>query len=246
MRKIIRKKISKNIWLILIGTILLLIIINFPFLLLILVLFLIFFFRRGKRKEDELKKICRDFYQGQKFVAIDLETTGLNPRKDEIIEIAAIKFDKNGKGDSFVKFIRPRGYVPFEIQEMLGIPISKIMEEGKPFREIQGEFISFVGNSPILGWNLSFDLDFLRNNGIELLNPTIDVMKLAQDLLPSEIYKKGRRRRVRRRFYLLSIARDLGIYIRDIQRAGSHAFLCGKIFEKLMEQLKYKYFRENI
>jgi DNA polymerase III alpha subunit (gram-positive type) len=129
--------------------------------------------------------------------------------------------------------------VPFEIQEMTGIYISEVMEKGSSLSEIQEELVKFIGDLPILGWNLSFDLEFLKNNGIELPNPTIDVMKLAYDLLPHTVYKK--KRRIRRRFYLSSIARDFGVYVKKNHRAGADAYLVMKIFEKLMEQLKYKF-----
>lgn len=244
LEKLKRKIFNKKF---LIGIGLLFLLFRFPIFLffLLLILLIYFYIRFLKRKENELKKLCQDFYQGQEFVAIDLETTGLNSRKDEIIEIAAIKFNKKGERESFIRLIKPKNYVPFEIQEMTGVAISKLMEEGRNLEEIKEEFISFIKNLPILGWNLSFDLDFLKNNGIKLSNQTIDVMEIAYNFLPPAVYRKGRKRPIRRRFSLSSIARDFGIYIKETHRAGTDAFLVCKVFEKLMEQIKYKYFREE-
>jgi DNA polymerase III epsilon subunit family exonuclease len=208
--------------------------------LIFLFLFGLFYLKRFlKREEEKLKYLCEDYYRGGTFIALDLETTGLNFQKDEIIEIGTIKFNKEGKIESFVKLIRPSQYVPFEIQEMTGLSISKIMEDGKEIEEIKENFINFLNNYPIVGWNLDFDLEFLNKRGIKISNPKIDLLEIAYNLLPKR--KRKGRRYVRRRFYLTSIAKDFGIYTRTDHRAGSDAYLTMKVFEKIMEQLKYKF-----
>ena len=97
------------------------------------------------------------------FIAIDLETTGLDPRQESIIEISAVKFI-NGKQDSvFSHLINPNKPISSFIEDLTGINDS--MVKGKPvFEDILDDFIDFIGNYPIVGHNVKFDIGFIREH----------------------------------------------------------------------------------
>ena len=94
------------------------------------------------------------------YVAIDLETTGLDPDKDDIIELGAVRF-RNGFGvERFERLVNPMRPLPSFITELTGIS-DKDLENALPLEELAPDFIRFVGSSPIVGQNIAFDLGFL-------------------------------------------------------------------------------------
>lgn len=60
------------------------------------------------------------------YIAFDLETTGLNPEQNEIIEIGALKVREGKVAERFMEFIRPTGQISPEVEELTGITLSLI------------------------------------------------------------------------------------------------------------------------
>lgn len=120
-----------------------------------------------------VKKVKKRYQNRELFVAIDLETTGLNPRKDEIIEVGALKFSNKGEEWEYSELIKPSKPIPFEVFEKTGIA-PEMVTQAPRFEEIKDKFIQFVNDCIILGWNLSFDLAFLRKKGVRFKNPTYE------------------------------------------------------------------------
>ncbi|HMR01500.1 MAG TPA: 3'-5' exonuclease, partial [Candidatus Gracilibacteria bacterium] len=117
------------------------------------------------------------------FVALDIETTGFDAEKDQVIEIAAIKFDDNKVIDTFDTLVHPNRNVPPIIIHMTGI--SDEMLEGAPqFEDIKEKLVQFIGKHPIVGHNISFDVGFLNQKGCALTNPLFDTLDLASMLIP--------------------------------------------------------------
>jgi DNA polymerase III epsilon subunit-like protein len=118
------------------------------------------------------------------YISLDLETTGIDPKKDKIIEFGAIKFDLNGNSQSLQFVINPGITLPQIITHITGIKDSDLA--GAPsFEEKKQEIINFIGDCPIVGHNIGFDTAFLRNNGIEINNPEYDTVTMTSALLPS-------------------------------------------------------------
>ncbi|MCH7892555.1 MAG: DEAD/DEAH box helicase, partial [Gemmatimonadetes bacterium] len=117
------------------------------------------------------------------WVALDLETTGLSPKKDRIIEIGAVKFQGHEVLDTFQSFVNPgRRLSPF-IRRFTGITQAQV-NEAPPFSSVVGQFALFVGSSPVVGHNLGFDLGFLESEGLKLSNPRCDTWDLAYVMRP--------------------------------------------------------------
>jgi DNA polymerase III epsilon subunit family exonuclease len=119
----------------------------------------------------------------QVYVALDLETTGLDPARDTIIEVGAVKFQGNEVIDTFQTFVNPGRPIPEFIQRLTGIAPHQV-RRAPFFSSVAGELEAFLGASPIVGHNISFDLRFLDSHGLRLVNPSYDTWDLASILLP--------------------------------------------------------------
>jgi DNA polymerase-3 subunit epsilon/ATP-dependent DNA helicase DinG len=159
------------------------------------------------------------------LVALDLETTGLNPHKDAIIEIGAIRFNERRVEDEFSVLVNPGRSIPSFIQNLTGIS-DEMVHAAPPLGEVLPKLEAFVGNAPIIGHNIRFDLGFLQRYGLFELNEIIDTYELAAVLLPSAS-----------RYKLGSIAQALNLPIRpkDAHRALADAEMTQGIFARLYE-----------
>jgi DNA polymerase-3 subunit epsilon/ATP-dependent DNA helicase DinG len=115
-------------------------------------------------------------------VSLDIETTGLDPEMDEIIEIGAVKFTGNEVVDTFQSFVNPGRQLPYRIQVLCGIGQPDV-DEAPLFAELTGPLRSFVQDCPIVGHNVPFDLGFLQQKGCGFGNTTYDTYELAILLL---------------------------------------------------------------
>ncbi|HEX8991880.1 MAG TPA: exonuclease domain-containing protein, partial [Anaerolineales bacterium] len=120
----------------------------------------------------------------ESFVALDVETTGLDAARDSIIEIAAVKFKGNRIEDEWSSLINPNRHVPDFITTLTGID-DAMLREAPRIREVAADFEAFVGDCPIVSHNVHFDLDFLRRYIPFALNDVIDTYELAAVLLPN-------------------------------------------------------------
>jgi len=118
------------------------------------------------------------------FVSLDLETTGFDSVKDKIIEFGAIKFDLDGNTETLQFLCHPGITLPDIIPHITGITDEAL--EGKPaFSEKLQEVKDFIGDLPIIGHNIQFDVGFLNENGIETPdNALYDTCQMAGILLP--------------------------------------------------------------
>ena len=118
-----------------------------------------------------------------RYVALDTETTGLNPDADELIEVAAIAFDCERVLGEYRTLVRPQKLPPFAIQRLTGISAGDL-EDAPHFAAVAAEIADFVGDSPVVGQSVEFDITFLGRNGVNLTGPIYDTFDLALLLLP--------------------------------------------------------------
>src|SRR5512142_1091783 len=163
------------------------------------------------------------------FVALDIETTGLDSGRDSIIEIAAVKFGGNRVEDEWSSLVNPNRHIPDFITTLTGI--DDAMLRGAPrIRDVAPEFEAFVGDCPMVCHNISFDLGFLRRYIPFALNDTIATDELASVLLPTAS-----------RYNLGAPCRQLGIPIRQDERhralgdAKGHMALFLRLFDMARE-----------
>jgi DNA polymerase III epsilon subunit family exonuclease len=159
-------------------------------------------------------------------VALDLETTGLHPEQDAILEIAAVKFQDSEIIDTFETFVASGRSIPYRIQRLTGIKPEHLI--GAPhFSVIAKKLSSFLEDYPIVGHSIPFDVSFLRLRGLARTNPLIDTFELATVLLPSlASYSLGQ------------VAEALGLPVpHDRHRAMVDTVLAMQVFVALHQRL---------
>ena len=118
------------------------------------------------------------------YVAIDVETTGLDPQADRIIEVAATRFDRSGAADHFSSLVDPGRPIPAP-----GAGADRDRRCRRRWRpddhRVGAELAVFAGGRAVVGHNVRFDLDFLIASGIELAGAALDTWELASVLLPT-------------------------------------------------------------
>ena len=159
----------------------------------------------------------------QTYVSLDLETTGLNPEVDEIIEIGAVKFQGNKVTDTFHSIVNTQRTLPYRIQLLCGIEQSQL-DAAPAFTELADGLMSFIGGCPIVGHNISFDLSFLAQKGLKPANATYDTWELATVLLFRQTD-----------YSLASLTRQLGLSVPQ-HRALSDAMATKDLFVALLDR----------
>jgi len=177
------------------------------------------------------------FEQG--YVAIDVETTGLDCAVDSLLEIGAVHFimDESGSfvpGEMFHTFVNPGRDIPSKITELTGITPFDIEGAPDPYTAV-GKLSGFLGDKPMCAHNAMFDLSFLRAAGFDVdiekheqyrvkFNPvTIDTVALARAFYPDAPNAK-----------LATMADYLKIPLARAHRADSDALTCGVILSKTL------------
>ena len=95
------------------------------------------------------------------YCVLDLETTGLSPNYDSIIEIGIIKVKENKIVDKYNSLINPGFLINEYITSITGI--TNEMLKGKPkIIDLKKEVLNFIGNDVLVGHNISFDVSFLQ------------------------------------------------------------------------------------
>ncbi|MBD3243203.1 MAG: hypothetical protein GF331_21620, partial [Chitinivibrionales bacterium] len=122
------------------------------------------------------------------FVAVDLETTGLDSRHDRIIEIGAVRFVQGRETDAYSALVNPGRAIPAVITALTGITDDDVCE-APSFDKVFEDLLRFVGRFPICGHQIDFDISFLneelRRLGREkLTNQRLDTAGLSRLLLP--------------------------------------------------------------
>ena len=117
------------------------------------------------------------------FVSLDLETTGLDPNVDQIIEIGAVKFCGHEILGTFETYIDPHMLIPKFIERLTGIN-QNMLENAPVFLDVTSDLTDFLGEHPIIAHNVAFDMRFLSTKGLRLTNKTYDTWDLASVFLP--------------------------------------------------------------
>ncbi|MCS7207427.1 MAG: exonuclease domain-containing protein [Dehalococcoidia bacterium] len=160
------------------------------------------------------------------WVALDLETTGLDTAHDAIIEVGAVRFQGGKVLDTFTSLVNPYRPIPPEVERLTGIT-SRAVATAPPFALVAGQLLDFLGDAPVIvGHNLAFDLAFLERAGVRPSALPADTQELAEVLFPRGPYGLG------------ALASALGIPVTTAHRALPDALttahLCGVLWERLL------------
>lgn len=127
------------------------------------------------------------------YCIVDVETTGLSPEWNDIIEIGAIRYSNGVEVDRFQSLVQPPAnfdglYVNSFIEKLTGIT-NIMLSDAPQTADVIRQFSDFLGDSMILGYNVSFDVNFLydaceKHLGKTLSNAYMDVRRLAHKICP--------------------------------------------------------------
>lgn len=159
------------------------------------------------------------------FVAIDVETTGLSPIQNELIEISAIKYNGGKKISTFTTLIKPKQRIPYYITNITGIT-NEMVEKSPLVEDVMPKLIEFIEDSPIVAHNAMFDYKFIQSysNNSFSKNKLIDTVQIGRKLYPKlENHKLG------------TIAKHIGIKEDGFHRAEFDCECCAKIYMKYLE-----------
>ncbi|HSB65180.1 MAG TPA: exonuclease domain-containing protein, partial [Anaerolineales bacterium] len=157
------------------------------------------------------------------IVALDIETTGLDPQKDSIIEIGAVCFNGSRIEDEWSTLINPGRKIPPFITQLTGINDHMVLE-APPIQEVLTDLRQFVGEKSILGHNVGFDLSFLRRFGLFKGNDNRDTYEIAAVMLPSA-----------GRYNLGALGQALNILLPASHRALDDARVTSAVYRSLYE-----------
>ncbi len=151
----------------------------------------------------------------ERFVVFDLETTGLKPDTHEIIEIGAIRVNRDSDNhDTFQALVRPSKKIPKKITELTGITQEMVERDGDFIETSLPQFIEFVGELPLVAFNAEFDMAFLKaaiqkNQAGALANNHVScALKMARRAWPG-----------RKSYRLSDLASDGGLSAEGTHRA---------------------------
>lgn len=183
--------------------------------------------------QDQLKIRAQNFPSINKiaplsFVVLDFETTGLDPEKDGITEVGAIKVI-DGQQEEFSSLIQTNCILSAQAAELTGITDNLLKEQGKDEKTVLEELKDFCGDLPIVCHNAKFDLKFLQNACIQYGIPywapkVVDTLALARK------YVKGIPN-----YRLQTLLDHFGIDDKQQHRALSDCKLTLTMLEKLKE-----------
>ena len=163
------------------------------------------------------------------FISFDLETTGLNPDKDKITEIAACRFINGEFTEEFTTLINPSIPIPKNITALTGIT-NKMVEDAPSINDALPDFMKFIGSTPLVAQNINFDYNFINKN-LQGSNsqfseiPLYDTLSLARGFI--YFYNS---------FSLGSLCDYYGIKIENAHRASADALCTGKLFVYLLQE----------
>jgi DNA polymerase-3 subunit epsilon/DNA polymerase-3 subunit alpha (Gram-positive type) len=149
----------------------------------------------------------------QKFVVFDLETTGLDAARHEIIEIGAIRVNRDSNlHDTFQALVKPMKRIPKRITQINGISQQMVDREGEPLEAVLRDFVEFIEDLPLVSFNADFDMAFLRHaaqrNNLVIRNRVSCALKMARRAWPG-----------RQSYRLCDLAKDGGLSDEDTHRA---------------------------
>ncbi|OGU72538.1 MAG: hypothetical protein A2V93_10510 [Ignavibacteria bacterium RBG_16_34_14] len=177
---------------------------------------------------DDLSNI--PFYDAE-FSVVDVETTGLTPRYNGVIEIGIVKVKGFKIVDRYSTLINPGRPIPYYITQFTGISDDDIFNA--PFFEDVAEEISeFISGSVITAHNLSFDRSFLNKEFLMIgkekpANPQLCTLRLSKRLYP-ELRSRS----------LSSLSYYLRVKLINAHRALPDAEATAKILIKILKNLK--------
>jgi CRISPR-associated protein Cas2 len=195
--------------------------------------------KRGFSKAAQFKNVGRGVRSGpndlpRNYVVIDIETTGLDYKKHDIIEIGALKVVEGKAQGAFQTLVKTDGNIQENVVSLTGISAKMLKDFGKEIKAAMLLTLEFIGTNPVVLHNAAFDHAFLRSAcedcGLEMYpGRTIDTLALAKKHV-----------RGLKNYRLETLVRYLKISHEKFHRSAGDCQATMKLYEKLIEILETK------
>jgi CRISPR-associated protein Cas2 len=168
----------------------------------------------------------------ERYLVVDVETTGLSAEEHEIIEIGAIRVCERQIKERFHALVKTKKNIPKTIQALTGLSDEVVQREGRKLTEVLADFLSFADDFPVVSHNADFDYGFLRTacEACDLplfSNSCIDTLSLSRRLVrDSKDYK------------LATLLDYFGIGMNAKHRSEDDCLATKQLYEKLIELLQ--------
>jgi len=159
------------------------------------------------------------------FVVLDLETSGIDPKSSDIIEVAMIRYEKGKEVDRYSDLIKIDYELPEIITAITGITDEMIERSGKDKTDVLKKVEKMVKGTYVIGHNIGFDHAFLQASKVKMdILGLIDTIPLAQVMIPSAVS-----------YSLEALTDDLSISHEDSHRAMGDVEATLSLFEYLFK-----------
>ena len=166
------------------------------------------------------------------YVVFDIETTGLSPRFNKIIEIGAVRIKDGRIQDTYSRFVNPEVPIPYSITKLTSINDNMVINS-PTIEEVLPEFLEYVGDAILVAHNASFDTGFIKEfakrQGLNFDVTIVDTMTLAHVLIP-ELGK----------YTLDRLCKQFNVSLENHHRACDDAYATAEIFMKMLKMLHNK------
>lgn len=167
------------------------------------------------------------------YTVIDIETTGLSPRFNKIIELCALRVRNNAVVDKFSTLVNPECRINSFITKLTGIT-NEMVKDAPKIKEVLFKYLEFIGNDTVLGHNVNFDINFIFDNcvecyGKEFSNNFIDTCRISKKFCSLGSHK------------LNYLAEYYKIDSSGHHRAENDCFMTHLIFQAIKNEISLKY-----
>ena len=188
--------------------------------------------RLSDMPEIKYTAITASFNPGRlpSFVVIDTETNGIKIQGGRILELSAIRYEDFQPVAAWTSLVNPEKAIPADATAVNGI--TDDMVAGAPtLAQVSASFIDFIGTSPLVGYNLPFDLKFLYSRGIDLTaqkRKYYDVLEVARRAFKKdEVFS----------YKLVDVSEACGIFPDSAHRSLADCFTTAQVFKYCIDRI---------
>ena len=179
---------------------------------------------------DERPYMC-PLLERNDFVVFDLETTGLDPNNDRIVEIGAVRISQGIKVSTFHTFIDPEMRIPDQAFAVNKIT-EDLLDDAPLIQDVIGQFVDYCHDAIVVGQNaIHFDIPFIKReakaNGYLFENRALDTKDMARQLNPGA-----------KSYSLATLCKEYKVVNNQAHRALSDALATADLFMILANELK--------
>ena len=166
------------------------------------------------------------------YVVFDLETTGISPYTDKVVEISAVKVKNHKPVDEFSTLVNPECHISEGASAVNGI-FDEMVEESPVFADVLPKFIDFIEELPRVGHNIhSFDMNFIYRDCEAYLgafpdNDYIDTLLISRKCMPEMAHHR-----------MTDLAVHYGISIEGAHRALKDCHMTQQVYELLKDEME--------